>query len=77
MRVEVDKIRPAYKKAKKEFAKTWQGPDNATNDKFWLDFGNAHNMKITIDGRIMGFTRITFVDFADEKDYVWFMLRWA
>jgi len=74
MRVEVDKIRPAYKRAKKEFARTWRGADITT---FWKDFGDAHHMKVIIDRYVYTFPCISCLEFADEKYYAWFLLRWS
>lgn len=81
MKVKVSEVRPAYQKAKKEFSSIWlkNNPSYLTghSDTFWKDFGDAHNMKISVDGFIAGFPKITMLEFNSEQDYVWFMLRWA
>jgi hypothetical protein len=81
MKVKVNDVRPAFKKAKKEFAESWikNNPDylRGYSDTFWKDFAVANNMTISIDRHEAGFPEITVLEFNSEQDYVWFMLRWS
>ncbi len=80
MKVKVSEIRPAYQKAKAEFSSVWVRNNPAAfgfNESFWKDFGDANNMKVSVDCIQFGFPKITVLEFNSEKDYVWFMLRWS
>ena len=78
MKVKVSEIRPAYARAKQEFSRTWRSNGRyRDHPNFFVDFGEANNMKITIDRYEAGFPVITVIEFNDEKAYAWFMLRWA
>jgi hypothetical protein len=78
MIVKVDNIRAAWKKAKRAHSKVWV-LENKMSDasKYWADLGNYYNIKVNIDGYMMGFARIATIEFKDEESYAWFMLRWS
>jgi len=77
MKINVSAIRPAYYRAKQEFASSWKKNKLGYDESFWEEFGKVNHMKIQVERLQGGFPIITILEFNTEKDYVWFMMRWS
>jgi len=84
MKVSRRTINSAFRNASNTFRKQWNSAYysryNITEirKQFWKDFSKAHNMNINIDEFKYNYPVINdTIEFNNEQDYVWFMLRWS
>jgi hypothetical protein len=68
--------RPAYMRAKQEFAQSPNRPFGNPR-KYWEEFGKSINAKIIIARWFEDLPKVTALEFDSEADYAWFLLRYS
>lgn len=66
-----------YKRAKQEFKYHYIRQLFSPVDDFWQKLGEANNMKVIIKEWQGPFPVVEALEFENEADYVWFVLRWS
>jgi len=83
MKIKLDKIRVQHKRAKAAFRekRNWQFSDNASKRAFFTEYEKKYNLKLVISEWITHFgieyPRIEALEFNNEQDAAWFLLRWS
>ena len=83
MIIELDKIRVQHKRAKAVFREksNWQFSNNESKRAFFTEYEKEYNLKLVIPEWITHFgieyPRIVALEFNNEQDYAWFILRWS
>lgn len=83
MIIELDRIRVQHKKAKAAFRekKNWQFTGNSSKRDFFTEYEKEYNLKLVIPEWIthlnMEYPRVVALEFDNEQDATWFMLRWS
>jgi hypothetical protein len=83
MIIDLYKIRAQHKRAKTAFREksNWSNWSNAGKRYFFTEYAKEYNLKLVIPEWITHFgteyPRIVALEFNNEQDAAWFVLRWS